>query len=63
MICGVGPTKIKPAAAQASANCGILGKKAVAGMDRVDLRGLRDADDVGDIQVRIDRRACPAPTR
>ena len=29
-------------------------------MDRVDLRGLRDADDVGDIQVGIDGRAAGA---
>jgi len=26
-------------------------------MDRIDLRGLRDAHDVGDIEVSIDRRA------
>ena len=29
-------------------------------MDRIDLRRLRDADDVGDIEVRIDRRATGA---
>ena len=60
MISGVGPTKIRPAAAQASANCGILGQEAVAGMDRIDLRGLRDADDVVDIEVGLDRRLAGA---
>ncbi len=35
----------------------VLGEKAVTGMDGVDVRGLRDADDVGDIQVGIDGRS------
>jgi hypothetical protein len=56
MICGVGPTKINPPRAGLGER-GFLGQKAVTGMDRIDLRGLRDAHDVGDIEVSVDRRA------
>jgi hypothetical protein len=39
---------------------GILGEKAVARMNRIDLRRLRDTHDVGDIEVSVDRRASGA---
>ncbi len=52
-----GPTKIDAGLVAGAGEVGVLGQKAVAGMDGVDLVLLGQGDDAGDVEVGADRLA------